>query len=157
MQKGHQKRKERDQGKTGHLDGFVGGEQRWRSVGVETYKDKHQVAILPERLHYQMKKCATFLLPENSNIILIERLVGPLFLRSDLSRSSTNSLLCVIQCHENKGCPILSTRFQSYPLLLDRKTGSADLQRPTNESDLSGTNWFRWKSPCSIRGRLGKS
>ena len=99
--KQHQRRNGRDKGKTGHLDGFVGGEQGWRSVGVEIYKEKHQFAILPERLRYQMKMCATFSLPENSNIILIECLVGPLFLWSNLSRLSTNSLLRVVSGYKN--------------------------------------------------------
>ena len=65
--------------------------------------------------------------------------------------------LDMTDANKYEGCPMLSTRFQSYPLFLDRKTGSADVQRPTNEGDLSDTNRFRWKSPCSIRGRLGKS
>ena len=65
--------------------------------------------------------------------------------------------LDMTDANKYEGCPMLSTRFQSYPLFLDRKTGSADVQRPTNEGDLSDTNRFRSKSPCSIRGRLGKS
>ena len=76
-----------------------------------------------------------------------------------------------------EGCPILSTRFQSYPLafhrktlsvdgsnrfqsypnLFDRKTGSVDLCSSTNGGDRSVSFRFRWKNPCSICGILRES
>ena len=41
----HPSSNERNEGKAGHLDGLTGGEQRWRSVVGENYKDKHNFTI----------------------------------------------------------------------------------------------------------------
>ena len=61
---------------------------------------------------------------------------------NDDSISSGNSTFCYSYYWLLflEGCPILSTRFQSYPLALDRK-------RPTYGGDPLDTNRFRWKSP----------
>ena len=44
--KQHQRWNERHEWKAGHLDCLIGGEQRWRLVIGQTYKDKHNFTNL---------------------------------------------------------------------------------------------------------------
>ena len=66
--------------------------------------------------------------------------------------AQANSLQLCFPC-SNEGCPILSTRIQSYPFAFYRKTGSVVVYSSSTPLD---TNRFRWKSIFSIRETLRK-